>query len=81
MTTKSISSAFSNYKKNKELDKIKAIKIQKLEEKNKISNERKELRVWEERLTKESNKIKIKEEELRTREKTPEDAKIGRAHV
>ena len=29
LTTKSISNAFSNYKKNKELEKIKAIKLQK----------------------------------------------------
>ena len=35
LTTKSISNAFSNYKKNKELNKIRTIKLQKLEDKNK----------------------------------------------
>ena len=40
-TTKSISSVLSNYKKNKELNKIKAIKLQKLEDKNNISKEKK----------------------------------------
>ena len=39
-TTNSISSAFSNYKKNKELNKIKAIKLQKLEERNSLLKER-----------------------------------------
>ena len=69
MTTKSISSAFSNYKKNKELEKIRIIKLQKIEEKNEILKERKDLKIWEERLNKESNKIKLHEEELRLKEK------------
>ena len=51
---------FSNYKKNKELNKIRLIKLQKLEDKNQILKERKELKIWEERLGKESNKIKFK---------------------
>ena len=38
-----LSKAFSNYKKNKELNKIKAIKLEKLKEKNQILRERKEL--------------------------------------
>ncbi len=46
ITTKSLSSAFSNYKKNKELSKIKAIKLQKLEEKSQFFKERKDLRIW-----------------------------------
>ena len=58
ITTKSISSAFSSYKKNKELEKIRLIKLQKIEEKNQILRERKDLRSWEERLSKESNKIR-----------------------
>ena len=33
-TTKSISAAISNYKKNKEQNKIRAIKLQKLEDRN-----------------------------------------------
>ena len=33
LTTKSISNAFSNYKKNKRLNKIRTIKLQKLEDK------------------------------------------------
>ena len=45
LTTKSLSSAFSNYKKNKELEKIKEIKLQKLEEKNLILKERKDLKM------------------------------------
>ena len=66
---KIVSSAFSNYKKNKEQNKIKAIKLQKLEEKNSILKEKKELKIWEERLNKESNKIKLSEEELRIKER------------
>ena len=54
-----LSNAFSNYKKNKELNKIKAIKLEKLKEKNQILKERKDLKVWEERLIKESNKLKF----------------------
>ena len=57
LTTKSISNAFSNYKKNKELEKIRIIKLEKLEEKNQILKERKDLKLLEERLNKESNKL------------------------
>ena len=64
-----LSNAFSNYKKNKELNKIKAIKLEKLQEKNQILKERKDLKVWEERLIKESNKLKFTEDELRLKEK------------
>ena len=67
-TTKSISSAFSNYKKNKELEKIRIIKLQQIEEKNLILKERKELKSFEERLNKESTKIRLNEEELKIRE-------------
>ena len=69
LTTKSISSAFTNYKKQRELEKIRLIKLQKLEEKNQILKERKDLKSWEERLNKESNKIKIYEDDLRAKEK------------
>ena len=62
LTTTSISSALSNYKKKKELDKIKEIRLQKLEEKNQIIKDRKDLKAWEERLNKESNKIKFSDE-------------------
>ena len=69
-STKSfLSNAISNYKKNKELDKIKAIKLEKLQEKNQILKERKDLKIWEERLIKESNKLKFNEDELRLKEK------------
>ena len=44
LTTKSIGKAFANYKKNKELQKIKLIKLQKLEEKNDILKEKKDLK-------------------------------------
>ena len=64
-----LSNAFSNYKKNKEINKIKAIKLEKLKEKNQILKERKDLKVWEERLIKESNKLKFSEDELRLKEK------------
>ena len=64
-----LSNAFSNYKKNKELNKIKAIKLEKLKEKNQILKERKDLKVWEERLIKESNRLKFSEDELRLKEK------------
>ena len=57
-----LSKAFSNYKKNKELNKIKAIKLEKLKEKNQILKDRKELKAWEERLVKESNKLKQNED-------------------
>ena len=40
-TTNSIASAISNYKKNKEQNKIRAIKIQKLEERNSLLKEKK----------------------------------------
>ena len=60
LTSKSLGSVLSNYKKNKELEKIKTIKLQKLEEKNQILKERKDLKIWEERLIKESNRIKLK---------------------
>jgi hypothetical protein len=43
-TTKSLSNVLSNYKKNKELEKIKAIKLKKLEDKNTISREKKDLK-------------------------------------
>ena len=36
LTSKSFGSVLSNYKKNKELEKIKTIKLQKLEEKSQI---------------------------------------------
>ena len=59
-TSKSfLSNAFSNYKKNKELNKIKEIKLEKLKEKNLIQKDRKELKVWEERLIKELSLIHI----------------------
>ena len=45
--------------------KIRLIKLQKLEEKNQISKEKKNLRSWEDKLEKESNKIRISEEELK----------------
>ena len=64
-----LSKAFSNYKKNKELNKIKAIKLEKLKEKNQILRERKELKAWEERLIKESNKLKQIEDELKKKKK------------
>ena len=65
LTTKSIGSAISSYKRNKELEKIRKLKFQKLEEKNQFLRERKALKNWEERLCKESDKIKINEEELK----------------
>ena len=55
-TTQSLSNVLSNYKKNKELKKIKAIKFEKLADKKKISKDKKDLQIWEERLNKENNK-------------------------
>ena len=69
LTSKSLGSVLSNYKKSKELEKIKIIKLQKLEEKNKILKERKDLKIWEDRLIKESNRRKQNENELRIKEK------------
>ena len=59
-TTNSIASAISNYKKNKEQNKIRAIKLQKLEERNSFFKEKKELKIWEDKLIKENNKLKIR---------------------
>ena len=42
-TTSSLSSALSNYKKKKEQEKIKAIKLQKLEERNSYHKEKKRI--------------------------------------
>ena len=44
ITTKSLSSAFVNFKKNQELKKIKEIKLKKLSENNEVIRERKELK-------------------------------------
>ena len=68
-TTKSITSAISNYKKNKEQNKIKAIKLQKLEERNSFFKEKKELKIWEDKLIKENNKLKATEDEIKLKEK------------
>ena len=64
-TTKSIASAISNYKKNKEQNKIRAIKLQKLEDRNLLLKEKKDLKVWEDKLLKESNKLKVTENEIK----------------
>ena len=53
ITTKSLSSAFVNFKKNQELRKIKEIKLKKLSENNEIIRERKDLKILEEKLKKE----------------------------
>ena len=68
-SSKSLRSVLNNYKKNQEKKKIKEIKLKKLAENTQIIKDRKELRSWEEKLTKESNKLKIKEEELKLKEK------------
>ena len=68
LTTKSISVAFSNYKKNKELKKFNQLNYKTWGKKSN-QKERKELRNWEEKLIKESNKLKLKDEELRLKEK------------
>ena len=41
LTSKSISKAYSSYKKNQEIKKIKEIKLKKLEENNQIQKEKK----------------------------------------
>ena len=43
-TTKSITTAIQNYKKNKEQNKVKLIKLQKLEERNSLLKEKKDLK-------------------------------------
>ena len=43
--------------------------MEKLQEKNQILKERKDLKIWEERLIKESNKLKFGEDELKLKEK------------
>ena len=52
-TTKSISSAFINFKKNQQIKKNKEIKLKKLQENNDLIKEKKELKLWEEKLKKE----------------------------
>ena len=69
ITTKSLSVAFTNFKKKQELKKIKDIKLKKLQENNDLIKEKKELRIWEEKLKKEESKLKQKEEELRIKER------------
>jgi len=44
LTSKSFGTVLSNFKKNKELEKIKIIKLQKLEEKNQILKKIKNLK-------------------------------------
>ena len=63
ITTKSLSSAITNYKKNQEIKKIKEIKLKKLQENNQIIKEKKELRIWEDKLRKEENQ-KIENDRL-----------------
>ena len=70
ITTKSLSSAFVNFKKSQELRKIKEIKLKKLSESNEIIRERKDLKILEEKLKKEDNKLRYKEEELKSKEKS-----------
>ena len=67
-TKKSITTAISNYKKNKEQNKIRAIKLQKLEERTSLLKEKKDLKAWEDKLIKESNKLKVSEDEVRLKE-------------
>ena len=69
ITTKSISSAFVNFKKKQELKKIKEIKLKKLQENNNLIKEKKELKILEDKLKKEDNKLRLKEDELRIKEK------------
>ncbi len=64
-SSKSLRNVLSNYKKKQEQKKIKEIKLKKLAENNQILKDRKELRLWEERLSKESHKLRIKEDELK----------------
>ena len=51
-TTKSLSGAFIKFKKKQELKKIKEIKLKKLQENNALVKEKKELKIWEEKLKK-----------------------------
>ena len=69
ITTKSLSNAFVNFKKNQEIKKIKEIKLKKLQENSDLIRQKKELKIWEEKLKKEDNKLKSKEEELKITEK------------
>ena len=64
-----IKKVLNNFKKNQEQKKLKEIKLKKLAENNQIIKDRKELRSWEERLSKESIKLKLREEELKLKEK------------
>ena len=59
-TTDSISKAFVNYKKNKELQKIKEIKLKKLQENNQIIKDKKELKLLEDKLKKKISKLNKK---------------------
>ena len=56
ITTKSLSAAFTSFKKKQELKRIKDIKLKKLQENNDLIKEKKELKIWEEKLKKEDNK-------------------------
>ena len=52
ITTKSLSAAFVNYKKRQEQNKIKEIKLKKLQENSELLREKKEIKAWEEKLKK-----------------------------
>ena len=69
ITSRSLSSAFINFKKNQEIKKIKEIKLKKLQENNDLLKEKKELKIWEEKLKKEDSKLRFKEDELKVKEK------------
>ena len=58
ITTKSLSSALENFKKNQELKKIKDIKLKKLQEQGHLAKEKKELKILEEKLKKEDGKLR-----------------------
>ena len=73
LTTTSLSKAYSSYKKNQEIKKIKEIKLKKLEDNSQIQKEKKELRIWEDKLQKENNKLRLKEDELKIKEKELKD--------
>ena len=47
ITTRSLSSAITNFKKNQEQKKIKEIKLKKLQESNDLTKEKKELNITE----------------------------------
>ncbi len=69
ITTRSFHGAIKNFQKKKELKRIREIRLKKLEEKNDFLKEKKDLKIWEDKLRKKDSKLRTIEDELNLKEK------------